>query len=101
MTDCIPLPAYSPSPPVPRYSCEPAYDEQILDRAPFMGNRSTPTGVFVKKVGKVTVVLNHQEDGAQTPSYGRRGLVSGTVCFDASSTICAVALKVGGHFSPQ
>lgn len=89
------LPTYSPSSPAPSYSCEPACGEQTLQHTP-SNARPTPAFVFIKTAGKTTVVLNDQEESAEIPSYGRQGLVNGTICFQNPENISEVVIKVEG-----
>ncbi|KAJ2917041.1 hypothetical protein MD484_g3397, partial [Candolleomyces efflorescens] len=91
------LPSYSPSVPAPLYSCEPACDEQRLQLTPSTsaGHR-TPTGTFIKRSGKATVLLGDQEEGAESPSYGRHGDINGTLLLDESETVTEVELKIEG-----
>ncbi|TFK70937.1 hypothetical protein BDN72DRAFT_818177 [Pluteus cervinus] len=90
-----PLPIYSPSLPAPEYSYEPSSGEQRLDHTP-NARRRIPTGTFVRKQGKVTIVLNDQEDNVQIPVYGRHGLISGTILIEEYLSIAEVTLKVEG-----
>ncbi|RXW25356.1 hypothetical protein EST38_g505 [Candolleomyces aberdarensis] len=91
------LPSYSPSVPAPQYSYEPACDEQRLQLTPSSsaGHR-TPTGTFIKKSGKTTVVLTDQEEGTDSPSYGRYGNINGTLLLDESETVTEVECKIEG-----
>lgn len=92
--DSLVPPSYSPSLPAPKYSCEPSCDEQRLEQTPRSGRRPTPTGTFVRKSGKATLVLNDQEDNARQPSYGRHGVISGTLILEEYSSVSEVVLKV-------
>lgn len=98
--DCIqiPLPVYSPSGPSPNYSCEPGCNEQRLQHTPRF-NLPIPTGTFTKKSGKVTVTLLEQEDGAEIPTYGRYGLISGAVYLEKCEMVTRVSLKVGSIYA--
>lgn len=89
----ITLPVYTPSAPSPIYSCEPACNEQRLQHTPRF-NQPIPTGTFKKKSGKVTITLLEQEDGAQTPTYGRHALISGAVLIEKAEMVARVSLKV-------
>ncbi|KAF9464125.1 hypothetical protein BDZ94DRAFT_1257065 [Collybia nuda] len=93
--NCAPLPVYTPSEPSPRYSCEPACDEQRLQHTPRF-NRPTPTGIYTKSSKKVSVTLFEQEDNAEIPTYGRHGLVSGTVYVEDCARVSRVSLKIEG-----
>jgi hypothetical protein len=95
--NCSSLPLYTPSAPSPRYSCEPGCDEQRLQHTPRF-NRPTPTGTFMKTSGKLTVTLFEQEDDAEIPTYGRHGLVSGTVYLENCDMISRVSLKVSSVY---
>ncbi|CAA7262973.1 unnamed protein product [Cyclocybe aegerita] len=89
------LPSYSPSVPVPSYSFELACGEQRLEHTPRVVH-PPPTSVFVKKIGRTTVVLNEQEEGVSVPTFGRSAHISGTVCFEESCSVLGVVLQVEG-----
>lgn len=90
-----PLPEYSPSSPAPGYSDELLLGEERLEHTPRPDRlRPTPTGVFVKKAGRTSIVLNEQEDGVRVPSYGRHAVVSGAVCLENPSIVEEVTVKV-------
>jgi hypothetical protein len=87
------LPSYTPSAPSPEYSCDPTYGEETLQLTPRV-NRSPPGGAYTKKSGRVTVTLFDQENGAEIPTYGRHGLVNGTIYLENHELISQVVLKV-------
>jgi hypothetical protein len=89
------LPEYSPSPPAPAYSLEPSADEQQLELAPRqVRNGSSLSSTFIKRFGKVTLVLHDQEDDVRIPSYERNSIVRGSLCFDDPTNITDVIVKV-------
>ncbi|TFK24933.1 hypothetical protein FA15DRAFT_591487 [Coprinopsis marcescibilis] len=91
------LPDYSPSVPAPSYSHEPSGDEQRLEHTPSTRLAgSQPTGTFIKKSGKTTIILNDQENGASIPSYGRHGCINGALLFEQHELITEVEFEVGG-----
>ncbi|KAF9492018.1 hypothetical protein BDN71DRAFT_1509816 [Pleurotus eryngii] len=93
-----PLPEYSPSSPAPEYSDELLLGEERLEHTPRPDRlRPTPTGVFVKKAGRTSIVLNEQEDGVRIPSYGRHAVVSGAVCLENPSIVEEVTVKLDGR----
>lgn len=87
------LPVYTPSAPSPKYSCDPGSDEKTLQQTPTV-NRPLPTGAYIKTSGRVTVTLFDQENDADIPTYGRRGLVNGTIYLENLELISEVVLKV-------
>ncbi|KAJ7464660.1 hypothetical protein B0H11DRAFT_1814903 [Mycena galericulata] len=92
------LPLYSPSPPSPSYSQDPAYDETRLDLSPRMATPLLPTGVFAKTSGSATVVLFDQESNIPAPVYGRRATVRGTLVLDQDTrNISEVVVKLEGQ----
>lgn len=93
------LPSYSPSSASPRYSPEPLEDEQRLDFVARKLSEGTPTTVFVKKSGSVTLLLSEQESGVVLPSYTRTGIVRGELLFDDEATVHSVVIKVPIHSS--
>jgi len=89
------LPNYSPSSPLPSYSCELSFGERRLEHTPRSHfARQQPTSVFIQKAGKTTVILNDQHEGATVPSYGRQALISGSLVLEQSESIVEVAIKV-------
>ncbi|KAJ7486172.1 hypothetical protein B0H11DRAFT_1721900 [Mycena galericulata] len=92
------LPLYSPSPPSPSYSRDPAYDETRLDLSPLMGTRLPPTGIIVKTSGSATVILFDQESHRRVPAYGRRASVKGSLLLDQdTSHISEIVVKLEGR----
>ncbi|KAJ3522242.1 hypothetical protein NMY22_g11974 [Coprinellus aureogranulatus] len=90
------LPSYAAAVPAPRYSFEPACDEQRLQLTPQSSASRTPTGTFIKNSGKTTVVLVDQEEDVELPTYGRRGPIHGTVLLEEPETITEVEVKIEG-----
>jgi len=91
--ECSTLPLYTPSVPSPEYSYDPAYDERTLQSTPSI-HHPPPTGTYTKKSRKVTVTLFEQEDDAKIPTFGRRGLITGTIYLENHELIYRVVLKV-------
>ncbi|PFH53411.1 hypothetical protein AMATHDRAFT_137845 [Amanita thiersii Skay4041] len=92
------LPCYSPSIPAPPYSLEPSCGEQRLGQTLRSGRSRLPlTSTIIKKQGKITAVLDGQEVGADTPSYGRQAVIRGTLCFNDSEKNSHVAIKIQGR----
>lgn len=99
MSDIPPeLPSYyNDSPSLPPYSCQLANGEQRLDYTPRpQGMRSRPSGIYVKNSGKMSVVLNDQEENATIPIFGRQAVISGTVLLgqERLDSIRKIVLKV-------
>jgi hypothetical protein len=97
--ECSTLPLYTPSGPSPNYSCDPVRGERTLQQTPGV-NRIPPSGTYYKKSGKVTVALFEQENDAEIPTYGRHGLVHGTVHLENRELISLVVLKVCNGLPP-
>jgi len=95
------LPPYS-SPSTPRYSSEPSVDEQTLDHTSVVG-RHAPTGTYVKSNNIFTLTLDEQVYGAVLPTYGRNGLVKGTVSLHDCAEVTTLNVKVshGEHTFPK
>ncbi|KAL0960782.1 hypothetical protein HGRIS_005803 [Hohenbuehelia grisea] len=91
------LPDYTPPAPLPEYSFDPLSGEQRLEHTPRPGSRPTPTGVFIRKAKKVTVVLQDQEDDARIPSFGRHAVVSGSLCLEQPEVVSEVIVKLEGR----
>ncbi|KAJ7087990.1 hypothetical protein B0H15DRAFT_842000 [Mycena belliarum] len=92
------LPLYSPSPPSPRYSEDPAGDETRLEASPRLGARVTPRGIFTKAFGSTTVVLFGQALGAQVASYGRQATAEGTLILEQDTRqISEIVVKLEGR----
>ncbi|KAF7376596.1 DUF3844 domain-containing protein [Mycena sanguinolenta] len=88
------LPPYT-SPPAPIYSASPGPDEQILQRTHPPGH-SRHTGTFTRKKYGITVVLDCQKENTVCPSFGKNGLLSGTLFIDSRENVTAVSIKVVG-----
>ncbi|KAJ3731370.1 hypothetical protein DFJ43DRAFT_1079887 [Lentinula guzmanii] len=94
------LPFYSPSRSPPSYSPHILDGEETLARTCRFHSSSHATGTFTKHSGDVTVVLSEQDEDANVPSYGRQGLLAGSIILDSSlktEDIVAVVLKVEGR----
>ncbi|KAJ4469264.1 hypothetical protein J3R30DRAFT_3409741 [Lentinula aciculospora] len=94
------LPSYSPSRLPPSYSLHSLDGEETLAQTCRFNSSSHSTGTFTKQYGDITVVLSEQDEDADVPSYGRQGLVAGSIIFDSSlktEDIVAVILKVEGR----
>lgn len=87
-------PVYTPSPSAPLYSSQPSSDEQRLEYGPHLGPPPSPTGIYVKKSRRTTLILKDQDETAQSPSYGRNSVVSGELSLERCETVLAVVLKV-------
>ncbi|KIM85065.1 hypothetical protein PILCRDRAFT_6051 [Piloderma croceum F 1598] len=85
------LPSYS-SPSTPRYSSEPSVDEQTLDHTPVVGQHA-PTGTYVKSNDIFTLTLDEQVYGAVLPTYGRNGLIKGTVSLHDCAEVTTLNVK--------
>jgi hypothetical protein len=87
------LPTYAPSAPSPNYTCEPTNGEKTLQQTPSL---SLPplTSTYTKESDKVVVTLFDQEKNAKMPTYGRQGLISGTVYLYGSELVLQVVVKV-------
>ncbi|KIM43282.1 hypothetical protein M413DRAFT_444097 [Hebeloma cylindrosporum] len=89
------LPGYSPSAPLPSYSCELSCGERRLEHTPrSRSGHLQPSSVFVKKAGKTTIILNDQHEGVTVPSYGRQALIHGNLVLEKSESILEVVIKV-------
>jgi hypothetical protein len=53
-----------------------------------------PTDTYTKESEKVVVTLFEQEKDAEIPTYGRRGLIRGTIYFGNVERVSQVMLKV-------
>ncbi|KIP08620.1 hypothetical protein PHLGIDRAFT_117121 [Phlebiopsis gigantea 11061_1 CR5-6] len=90
-------PSYSPSSaPSPPYTCCPSIEEQRLYYVARPSSNEAPEGVFTVTARGVSVTLNHQEDGTDTPVYTRRGLVSGEIRLEDDHAV-AVTVQLEGH----
>lgn len=92
------LPAYCPSRSPPSYSAHTLDGEQVLAQTTRFHSSSHPTGTFTKHTGDITILLSEQDQDADVPSYGRLGLLAGSISLDSSlkvEDIVEVVLKVG------
>ena len=87
------LPTYEPSAPSPNYTCEPTDGEKTLQQTPSL-SLPPPTSTYTKELEKVVVTLFDQEKNAKMPTYGRQGLINGTVYLNDSEPVLQVAVKV-------
>ncbi|KAJ6629305.1 hypothetical protein B0H10DRAFT_2208720 [Mycena sp. CBHHK59/15] len=88
------LPPYTPSPPVPSYSPEPAHNERRVEHTPRRAHAHT--GNYIKKHGRETVILTDQDDKAEFPMYGRHASINGFVTVEDRETVSEVVLKIKG-----
>jgi hypothetical protein len=88
-----PLPTYAPSAPSPNYTCEPTDGEQTLQQSLSLST-PPPSSTYTKTSEKVVVTLFDQEKDAKMPTYGRLGLISGTVYLEDSGLVFQVVVKV-------
>ncbi|KAJ6542819.1 hypothetical protein B0H19DRAFT_957893 [Mycena capillaripes] len=93
-TSGLTLPPYSPPPPVPSYSPEPAHDERRVDHTPRA--HSLPAGNYIKKLGSDTVILTEQDGTAEFPTYRRHGSVSGFITLEDRETVSEIVLRIKG-----
>ncbi|KAF8823180.1 hypothetical protein HHX47_DHR10000253 [Lentinula edodes] len=94
------LPSYSPSRSPPSYSPHSRDGEETLAQTCRFHSSLHATGTFTKHHGDVTVVLSEQDEDVDVPSYGRHGLLAGSIILDSSlkiEDIVAVVLKVEGR----
>ncbi|KIK69538.1 hypothetical protein GYMLUDRAFT_79671 [Collybiopsis luxurians FD-317 M1] len=99
LVDQLP-PSYSPSRSPPSYSPHNLEGEETLSQTPRFHSSSHPTGTFTKHAGEITIVLSEQDRDANIPSYGRQGIVTGSIDLDSSvrvEDIVEVILKVEGR----
>ncbi|KAF5389225.1 hypothetical protein D9757_003541 [Collybiopsis confluens] len=94
------LPPYSSTRSPPSYSLYNLDGEETLAHTPRFHSLSHPTGTFTKHVGEITILLSEQDRDADIPSYGRQGILGGSIDFDASlkvEDVMEVILKVEGR----
>ncbi|KAJ7780129.1 hypothetical protein DFH07DRAFT_875746 [Mycena maculata] len=94
LAGCSVLPPYTPSPPVPSYSPEPAQDEQRVEQTPRA--RPHPTGNYIKTCGRDAVVLTEQDSTVELPTYGHHGSINGFVTLEDRETVSEIILKIKG-----
>jgi len=90
------LPSYTPSPPAPDYTEDPAQGETSLGYSPRPGFRlRNPNCLFTKKIDdKVTLVLRGQEPDVENPWYGRDDLANGYLEFEEPERVTKITLLV-------
>ena len=82
---------------LPSYSSQLVNGEQRLDHTPrSQAARSRPSGIYVKNLGKMSVVLDDQEENVTTPVFGRRAVISGNLSLgqEQLDSIRKIVLKV-------
>ncbi|TFK52166.1 hypothetical protein OE88DRAFT_1718201 [Heliocybe sulcata] len=90
-----PPPSYYPSSDAPAYSLEPSQSEERLELSARRG-RTLPTGPLLKRSGRITLLLQNQDEDASIPTYGRAATVSGEVQVKSKqdAKIISVAIKL-------
>ncbi|KAJ7507279.1 hypothetical protein B0H11DRAFT_197761 [Mycena galericulata] len=97
-SECQSPPGYSSRESCPAYSCIPGPTECTLQQSRRRSHVS-PTGVCIKRVGGVTLLLLNQEDGnTERPIIGPGKLLSGSVLLESTENIKSVTLKIDGVF---
>ncbi|KAG5729170.1 hypothetical protein E4T56_gene15672 [Termitomyces sp. T112] len=89
------LPLYTPSEPLPKYSCQPSCNENTLQHSP-LRVRTIPTGTYTRRSGKITVTLFEQEDGVDMPVYHRCNHISGLLLIECPEKVTRVTMKIQG-----
>jgi len=89
------LPTYAPSAPSPNYTSEPTHGEETLQQTPSITHPPL-TSTYTRESEKIVVTLFDQEKNAKMPTYGRQGLISGTVYIDDSGLVLQVAVEIEG-----
>ncbi|KAJ6511362.1 hypothetical protein C8R47DRAFT_731681 [Mycena vitilis] len=95
LPECQPPPAYSPSPSCPEYSATPRSTECILQQSA-RRSRIPSTGMCIKCVDNVTLVLLGQEDNVEQPRVQPGTRLNGSVRFQHTESIKSVVLKIEG-----
>ncbi|KAF9533074.1 hypothetical protein CPB83DRAFT_845774 [Crepidotus variabilis] len=93
----IVLPKYTPPSPLPSYSFDLGCGEQRLESTPrssIVARR--PTSTFTRKSGKASISLSEQEEGCSIPTYGRGGVISGSLSLEAPDNVAEVVAIVEG-----
>jgi hypothetical protein len=93
----LPPPQYSPSTTAPEYSVEPGPSEQRLALA--VRSRPAPRGIVRRSHSGITVALRDQDESAEHPTYGRRGMVAGDVELANAQNVTSVTAMVRFHSS--
>ncbi|EPQ51099.1 hypothetical protein GLOTRDRAFT_49369 [Gloeophyllum trabeum ATCC 11539] len=88
----LPPPDYASSSEAPSYTSQPSPFEETLDftarpRIPI------PTGQHIRKKGRITLVLDNQDEGAAVPTYRRNALISGEVRLESREDTQVVSLE--------
>ncbi|KAK0441629.1 hypothetical protein EV421DRAFT_1711441 [Armillaria borealis] len=92
----ISLPPYSKTAPPPHYSCDPSQGERRVEHTPRSGPRVS-SGTFIKKRGRLTVVLTEQEDDTTSPVYGREAAIHGALLLEKVDAVQLVHIKIEGR----
>lgn len=81
------LPGYSDSLPVPGYRPNPTRSEQRLEFVPSRSLYGRSIGVWTKRIKDMTITLHNQDpiEIQRAPRYGKRGIILGTIEFDAEN----------------
>ncbi|KAJ7704291.1 hypothetical protein B0H17DRAFT_921368 [Mycena rosella] len=93
--ECQSPPEYSSRDSSPPYTAIPRPTEQILEQSR-RHLRTPPTGVCIKCVGNVTLLLLGQEDNAERPAVGPANQLAGSVLLQRNENINSVVLTIEG-----
>ncbi|KAJ7037794.1 hypothetical protein C8F04DRAFT_396429 [Mycena alexandri] len=90
-----PAPAYSPRSSSPTYSSTSRPTERTLHRS--RGRSQSPTGVFVRRSGDVTLMIFGQEENIEQPLVRPSAPLTGSVLIQKAENIKSVVLTINGH----
>ncbi|KAJ7624804.1 hypothetical protein FB45DRAFT_924245 [Roridomyces roridus] len=102
------LPPYTPAPDysdsLPTYHPNPTSSELVLEQSTTRSQSLRPSeiGSIIHKFGRDTLVLSDQDPRAKGPTYGRHGLICGSVQLgDSRGTVLQVILKLTGRMDAR
>ncbi|KAJ7094017.1 hypothetical protein B0H15DRAFT_831597 [Mycena belliarum] len=88
-------PAYHPGDRSPTYSSTPRPTERTLRESP-RRSRTPPSGVCIKSVGNVTLVLMGQEENTEQPAYRAGAQLTGSILLQHPENTISVVVTIHG-----
>ncbi|KAJ6588441.1 hypothetical protein B0H19DRAFT_1099327 [Mycena capillaripes] len=94
-SQCQSPPAYSSRGSAPFYSVRPSSTEFTLQQSP-RRSQSPPTGMCIKSVENVSLVVLGQEDNVERPRVEAGTQLNGSILFQRTENIKSVVLRIDG-----
>ncbi|KAJ7192912.1 hypothetical protein GGX14DRAFT_379642 [Mycena pura] len=96
LSESTSLPHYTSTVSLPEYSPNLRHGERLLTQTLSGREPSRPTGAYVRRCGRETLVLFNQQPGVHSPVYGRGARVCGEIRIESPECISSVVLQMRG-----